>query len=177
MIKSVIIGVSVIGLSACLSQPEETPAKAAVSYEMPHVKRPNLVVADLERSKTIYEGVLGLTAGEPSVSGENSFSYPVFNIPKGTPMRSMTFSEPGEARVLALTELKGITLPKPHSAPFMSTVVIGVTNLEGKFAALKAMGLEMTETRIAGGADFRFIEQAFVDPDGHLIVCYEVLPD
>jgi len=35
----------------------------------------------------------------------------------------------------------------------------------------------ITETRSARGVDFKFIEQALVDPDGPLIVCYEVLPD
>jgi hypothetical protein len=37
------------------------------------------------------------------------------------------------------------------------------------------MGLKLTETDTAQGPDFRFIEQAFVDPDGHLIVCFEVI--
>jgi len=175
MLKSIVVGAGLILLSACKA--DTTPEPTVTTYEMPHVKRPNLVVADLDRSIAIYQDVLGLTAGESSVSEADSFSYPVFNIPEGTPMRSITFSEPGEARVLALTELKGITLPKPQSAPFMSTVVIGITDLEGKFAKLKAMGLQMTETRIDGGAEFKFIEQAFVDPDGHLIVCYEILSD
>lgn len=173
-VKTLFLSASLALLSAC--QTVQTVSPAAV-HEMPHVKRPNLVVADLDRSVRIYQDILGLQASEPSVSGENSFSYPVFNIPKGTPMRSLTLSEPGEARVMALTELKGIPLPKPHSAPFMSTVVIGITDLESKFAALESMGLEVTETRIAGGVEFKFIEQAFVDPDGHLIVCYEALPD
>jgi|GEM_PF-678522 len=174
MFKSIFIGTGLILLSACQAP---TTAPVANPIEMPHVKRPNLVVADLDRSVSIYQGILGLKASEPSVSGEDSFSYPVFNIPKGTPMRSLTLSEAGEARVMALTELKGIPLPKPHSAPFMSTVVIGITDLDSKFSALQSMGLEVTETRIAGGVDFKFIEQAFVDPDGHLIVCYEILPD
>ena len=154
-----------------------TPSDAKVTtYTMPHMKRPNLVVADLQRSKDIYEGVLGLTASPVSTSAPDSFSYPVFNIPQDAPIRSMTFHEPGEQRVMALTELASLDLPKPHSAPFMSTVVIGITDLEGKFAKLEDIGLKVTETRIAGGADFKFIEQAFIDPDGHLIVCYEILP-
>ena len=156
------------------SLPAATPI---VSYKMPHIKRPNLVVTNLERSLTIYRDVLGLGASAPSVSGPDSFSYPVFNIPKGTPMRSLTLHEDAEQRVLALTELKGFDLPRPVSAPFLSTVVIGIDDLEGKFEKIKALGLTVTETRIAGGADFKFIEQAFVDFDGHLIVCYEVLPD
>ena len=147
------------------------------SYEMPHVKRPNRLVADIERSLTVYRDILGLTASEPQVSGEDSFSYPVFNIPKGTPMRSVTLHEPAEQRVFALTELKGFDLPRPVSAPFLATAVIGITDLEAKFRKLEEMGLTVTPSKVAGGADFKFIEQAFVDFDGHLIVCYEVLPE
>jgi len=158
-----------------MDRPKAEPAAAA--YEMPHVKRPNRVVADIDRSLTVYGDILGLTASEPQVLGENSLSYPVFNIPKGTPMRSVTLHEPGEQRVFALTELKGFDLPRPVSAPFMNTAVIGITDLERKFSQIEDLGLTVTETRIAGGADFKFIEQAFVDFDGHLIVCYEILPD
>jgi len=147
------------------------------TYDMPHVKRPNRVVADIERSLTVYRDILGLTASEPQVSGEDSYSYPVFNIPKGTPMRTVTLHEPGEQRVFALTELKGFNLPRPVSTPFMATAVIGITDLEKKFAKIEALGLTVTASKIAGGTDFKFIEQAFVDFDGHLIVCYEVLPD
>lgn len=153
-----------------------TPAQPApVGYDMPHMKRPNLVVADLARSLVIYRDILGFTAGDIATSGPNSFSYPVFNIPAGTPMRSVALHEPGEQRVIALTELASLDLPRPHDAPYMSTVVIGITDLEGKFARLADMGLSVTETRIAEGAEFTFIEQAFTDPDGHLIVCYEVM--
>lgn len=168
-----------IGGALLTVQLMDKPAEpaAAPSLMMPHVKRPNRVVADIERSLTIYRDILGLTASEPQVSGEDSFSYPVFNIPKGTPMRSVTLHTPNEQRAFAFTELKGFDLPRPVSAPFMATAVIGITDLEDKFAKIEALGLSVTETRIAGGVDFKFIEQAFVDFDGHLIVCYEILPE
>lgn len=53
--------------------------------------------------------------------------------------------------------------------------MIGITDLEAKFEQIKALGLTTTAPKIAAGADFDFVEQAFVDFDGHLIVCYEVL--
>ena len=51
-----------------------------------------------------------------------------------------------------------------------------MTDLAGKFEQIEALGLTTTEPKIAGGVDFDFVEQAFVDYDGHLIVLYEVLP-
>jgi len=178
LLRTTFIAAGFVLLSACAPTGAEptSASTSAASYDMPHVKRPNLLVTDIDRALSVYRDVLGFGASEPAVSGPDSFSYPVFNIPKGTPMRSVTLHEAAEQRVLALTELKGFDLPRPVSAPYLSTVVIGITDLEGKFAKLEAMGLTVTETRIAGGADFKFIEQAFVDPDGHLIVCYEILP-
>jgi len=179
-IAALIAGIVIGALLAVqmIDRPAKLTAAAnpVISYKMPHVKRSNLLVTDIDRSLAVYRDILGLTASPPSVSGPNSFSYPVFNIPKGTPMRSITLHEDAEQRVLALTELKGFDLPRPISEPFLSTVVIGIDDLKGKFAKLESMGLTVTETRINGGTDFKFIEQAFIDPDGHLIVCYEILP-
>ncbi len=91
------------------------------------------------------------------------------------PLRFISFHEPSEQRVLNLTEMKGMDLPSLPSAPYMTAVVIGITDLEVKFSKLQAMGLKTVPPRISSGTDFEFIEQAFVDADGHLIVCYEVL--
>jgi len=163
------------GLGACTTVTEVTTATSAPVIEYPHVKRPNLVVSDIERSLSIYRDILGLTASDISTSSAQSYSYPVFKIPDGAQIRGATLHEPGEQRVLALTELATLDLPRPSAAPHMSAVVIGVTDLAGKFEQITALGLSITEPKIAGGADFDFVEQAFVDFDGHLIVLYEVL--
>ncbi|MEM7329624.1 MAG: VOC family protein [Pseudomonadota bacterium] len=165
-------------MAACAAhlppQPQGQTASAEIEY--PHVKRPNLVVSDLSRSLTIYRDILGLGASEISVSGADSYSYPVFNIPEGAPIRGVALHEPGEQRVLALTELASLDLPGPASAPHSSAIVIGVVDLAAKFEQLAALGLTITQPKRARGVDFDFIEQAFVDYDGHLIVLYEVLP-
>ena len=162
--------------AACtsVSTPAAAPAAAPV-IEYPHVKRPNLVVSDINRALTVYRDILGLEASDISTSSAESYSYPVFKIPKGAQIRGATLHEPGEQRVLALTELATIDLPRPSNAPHMSAVVIGVTDLAGKFEQIEALDLETTEPKIAAGVDFDFVEQAFIDHDGHLIVLYEVL--
>lgn len=171
-------GLLTLSLTACASYPYQAPEAPAASAEIeyPHVKRPNLVVSDLARSLTIYRDILELTASDISTYSDQSYSYPVFNIPAGEPIRGVTLNEPGEQRVLALTELAGMELTPPSNAPHMSAVVIGVTDLANKFERITALGLNVTDPKIASGADFDFVEQAFVDFDGHLIVLYEVLP-
>lgn len=90
-------------------------------------------------------------------------------------MRYTYLGEPGENRVFGLTEVKNVDLPKPADLPHMSASVIGVSGLEDKIKKIEALGLDVTNSKIAGGAEFRFMEQAFVDYDGHLIVLYEIL--
>lgn len=166
------------GLPACTSVANApVAANTPPAIEYPHIKRPNLVVSNLARSLSIYRDILGLTASDISTSSEDSYSYPVFKIPEGTQIRGVTLHEPGEQRVLALTELASLDLPRPPDGPHMSAVVIGVTDLPGIFEKVSALGLTITEPKVAGGADFTFVEQAFFDFDGHLIVLYEVLPD
>jgi len=178
--KHVLLATACLIFSGCVSvnsvpTAPDTAAKPA-AYDMPHVKRPNLIVADMERSLAIYRDILGFSPGGISESSLDSFSYPVFNFPPKARMRYTYLGEPGEDRVFGLTEVKNIALPRPPSEPFVYATVIGITDLEAKFAKLEAMGLKVTESKTAEGAEFRFIEQAFVDPDGHLIVCYEQLP-
>lgn len=157
---------------ACSAQTETAPS---VGYDLPHFKRPNLIVADMERSLVIYRDILGFTGSDIATSSTDSFSYPVFNFPAEARMRYTYLGEPDEARVFGLTEVKGIELPDMPAAPHRTAHVIGVKNLEEKFEKLEALGLETTPSKIAGGAEFKFIEQAFVDYDGHLIVLYEIL--
>lgn len=167
---------ALVSLSACatLAQSEDQAA-APRNWDMPHIKRPNLVVADIERSLIIYRDVLGLGASDVREGSKGSYSYPVFKVSESAQMRFVSLHEPDEQRVLNLTEVTGMDLPRPDTAPHMSAVVIGIDNLVAKFAELEAMGLEIVEPRVSEGADFKFVEQAFVDPDGHLIVCYQVV--
>lgn len=177
LLISLSLGISLTAsLTGCASVSVKTESTSrAVSYDLPHYKRVNLLVADLERSLAIYQDILGFSTGNIAESSTTSFSYPVFNIPSEARMRYTYLGEPGEDRVLGLTEVKNIELPKPANRPHMSASVIGVTDLEDKIGKIKALGLETTESKIAGGSEFRFIEQAFVDYDGHLIVLYEIL--
>ena len=149
----------------------------ALPYGIPHVKRPTLMVSDLDRSLTIYRDILGFKTSNVVVAGDNSFSYPVFNVPREGKMRYIFLHEPDEQRVLRLTEVSGVELPKPTSVPYMSTFAIAIDNLEEKFKQLEAMGIQTTPSKRAQGTDFPIIEQGFIDFDGHLIFCYEILSE
>ena len=146
----------VLLIPTCATSITTTTAPSAIQVKQtefiyPHVKRPNLLVADIERSLTIYRDILGFEGAPVSESSLDSYSYPVFNIPRKGRIRYTYLGEPGEDRVFGLTEIKNVDLPRPLDRPYMSTVVIGVTSLADKMEQLAEMGLEMTEPKTTGG--------------------------
>jgi catechol 2,3-dioxygenase-like lactoylglutathione lyase family enzyme len=137
-------------------------------------KRITLCVADLERSLKIYRDILGFTINYIQPSEKDSFSYPVFNIPKEAKLNFATLDSPTQERTFALTEIKGVVLPKQEGIK-MSASVIKVDDLKEVVSKVKALGLETTNIKTDSSDQYTFIEQAFVDFDGHLIVLYELL--
>ena len=162
-----------ITLAACQTAPTApSPGSEIATATM---KRPNLVVSDIERSIALYEGLLGFESGPVSESSSDSFSYPVFKIPRDAKIRFVVMNDTQDNRAFALTEVTGMDLPKLPQRPLMSAYVIGVDDLNGIIAEIQAKGLWTSESKIAEGTEFTFIEQAFTDYDGHLIVLYEIL--
>jgi catechol 2,3-dioxygenase-like lactoylglutathione lyase family enzyme len=138
------------------------------------LKRVNLLVRDLDRSLAVYRDILGFRNAQVSQSSPQSYSYPVFRLPAQAKLRFCTLDSATEVRALALTEVTGIELPAP--APIVtSTPVIRLQDFDEVHARLKAAGLDVVEPRrskTVEGRDFR--ELAFTDPDGHLVVLYEL---
>lgn len=158
-------------MSSTQTNPNVRPASVATAT----MKRPNLVVADIDRSIALYEALLGFQSQPIEVSTAESFSYPVFKIPRDANIRFIVMNDMQDERAFALTEVKGMRLPPLPKQPHMSAYVIGVTDLRAKIERVKAQGLWTSPAKIVEGTDFTFIEQAFTDYDGHLIVLYEVL--
>ena len=144
------------------------------NQEDTHFKRTNLLVSDLDKSLEIYRDILGFSIHKLSESSKDSYSYPVFNIPRNAKMRFCTLDSPDQIRTMALTEVKGVELPSLPNRPMMSASVIRVKNLSDVIEKIQSLGLQTTEPKVATGSDDgTFTEQAFVDYDGHLIVIYE----
>ena len=146
-------------------------------YDGANFKRVTLVVSDLERSLEIYRDILGFTLDGIMESSEASYSYPVFDIDPKATIRFATLSAgPEQVRTMALTEITGMELPKP-GRPYMTASVIRVGDIKETFGKLEALGLKTVPPKIAERpGEFKFVEQAFVDFDGHLIVLYQMLP-
>ena len=143
---------------------------------MPMLKRINLCVADMERSLKVYRDILGFTVNHMKDSDSDTYSYPVFVFPKEAKLRFATLDTPTQERTLAITEVRGVTLPK-LPIPHTSAVVINCINMDEVVAKAKAMGLKVVPEQPLPGPDGKpkGRETAFVDPDGHLVVLYKML--
>lgn len=133
------------------------------------------MVADIDRALTIYRDILGFSVDRISDPNNESYSYPVFEIPEEATLRFATLSTPTQSRTLAMTEITGIALQKPKP-PHMATNVIRVSDMENVMRKIEALGLKtVREERATTPEGITFIERAFVDFDGHLVVLYELL--
>jgi len=139
-----------------------------------HLKRVNLVVADLDRALTVYRDILGFQLFAVHDSTPDSYSYPVFNFPKRAKLRFATLDSASEPRSLALTEVTRVRLPK-RPAMHLVCPVIRIANLDTVYAALKSAGLKVVEPQESTTPEgARFREMAFTDYDGNLIVLYQL---
>jgi catechol 2,3-dioxygenase-like lactoylglutathione lyase family enzyme len=132
-------------LLGCLSLVTTVRAESEAGTPQVALKRVNLLVRDMERSLAIYRDIL-------------------FCLLDSTT----------EVRALALTQVTGIALP-PSPPLQLSAPVIRVQHHQDVQARLEALGLEVVgprRSRTAEGHDFT--EFAFTDPDGHLVVLYEL---
>jgi hypothetical protein len=144
-------------------------------YDGAFYKRQLYVVTDMERALTLWRDVLGLQPGEITISGPNSYSREVFNIPARAAMRFCTLSAgPNQVRTLALLEVRGVRLPPKTGIRTTGAVINANGRLETIIAAVRAKGLTVFGPRVLESAtQGNGIEQGFLDWDGNVIVLYQ----
>lgn len=139
-----------------------------------HIKRPCLLVADLQRSLTVYRDILGFKLVYQSEASSDSYLYSIFKLPDTAKLTFAAFDTKDEPRALALTEVKGIELPPP-TPPYRTAIIIRVGDLASTIAQIRQLNLEIVKPNsFTTPPNLYFTEQAFYDDDGHLIMLYEV---
>jgi catechol 2,3-dioxygenase-like lactoylglutathione lyase family enzyme len=142
-----------------------------------YVKRPALVVDNLERSLEIYRDILGFKVQFVKASAADSYSYDVFNIPKHIQMRFATLTADGpEISIFGLIEGPGALTTVAPNAVRTSAVVIHLDDLDRAVVRLKARQdvtiLPEFALTTQDGRTGR--EVAMIDPDGHAILLYSI---
>ena len=142
-----------------------------------NIKRPCLVIADLEKSLEIYQDILGFRLDYLSEASSDSYLYKLFELPLSAKVKFASLSTEKEPRALALTEVKNIELT-PQQIPHRIALVVRVNNINQTIARLSTIGLKIIEPNyFKQPPNLNFTEQAFCDRDGHLIMLYEVKVD
>jgi catechol 2,3-dioxygenase-like lactoylglutathione lyase family enzyme len=142
-----------------------------------YVKRPALVVDNLERSLEIYRDTLGFKVQIIKASAADSYSYQVFNIPRHIPMRFATLTADGpDVSIFGLIEAPGARAQPPKSEVRPSAVVIHLDDLDGAVAGLNLRDdvTVMPEFALTTQDGRRGREVGFIDPDGHAILLYHI---
>jgi catechol 2,3-dioxygenase-like lactoylglutathione lyase family enzyme len=142
----------------------------------PFVKRPALVVHDLDRALGLYRDALGFAVRFVKASAPDSYSYAVFDLPRDIPLRFATLDDAaGGAAVLGLIEAPG-ALPADSARPRASAVVIHLERLDEALEKVRALpGVEvMAETRLVTQDGRVGREVAVIDADGHAVLLYRI---
>lgn len=159
--------------SPALSQ--AVPAEAG-AYDGVYYKRATILTTDLERSLTFYRDLMGLKVEVQMPLKPTSYAYVMFNIDSKAVMRMAMLSSDTQQRTLAIIEVKGApinipTSPRPHS------MVLASPDLPGMAARARERGLtvfkELELTTVDGR---KGKEQGMLDPDGHLVILYQLNP-
>jgi len=136
------------------------------------VKRPALVVADLDRSLTLYRDALGFKLMFVKNSDGASYSYTAFGFDPSSVLRFAVFATEEQENCLALLEVKAGPLPAV-TAPASHAIVINCDDLDATLKRVAALGLTiLPEGELLTQAGDRGREVAVRDWDGHLVVLY-----
>ena len=137
-------------------------------------QRGNHVVANLERALTFYQGVLGFEVTYILPPKADSYSYPVFDIPRSAQMRFCALSTATQERVMALTEVTGVALPT-LAHPRRSAIVLEIQDPDAVMAGARGLGLQVYDEEILKTQDGRTgREIGIVDFDDNLVVIYKI---
>lgn len=135
------------------------------------VRRPALLVRDMDRALALYRDILGFRVGQLGRDAPDSYAYIAFNIPRGTPVWHATLDTGSEQRVLALVAVP--TMPRVALSGGMRSSAV-LVNAAGRLAEIRQR-LIAAGYKVLPSQPFEpnGIEFAFEDADGHLISVYE----
>lgn len=137
-------------------------------------QRGNFVVSDLDRALVLYRDVLGLQIAFIKDSEPDSYSYPVFEIDPAAKLRFAVLSTETQERVMALTEVRGIELPKVP-LPRRSAIVLNIGDVDGVVERATKHGFHIYDEERLETQDGRVgREVGIVDDDDNLVVIYNI---
>lgn len=172
-IRGVLIAMTLLTAPA-LAQPTDAPAPAPEEYSGVTIRRPSLMVRDMDRALALYRDILGLRLGRRYFDAPDSYVYPAFNVPRGTRVEHATLDAGQNVRALSLVAVASMPRPPRREGLRTSAILINANGrLQEILRRLTAGGYRTMPCQPMKPAG---TECAFLDADGHLISLYEI-PD
>ena len=146
-------------------------AEEASDYDGSYIRRPTLVVSDMDASLALYRDILGFRLGSLREDPKDSYVFESFNLPLEATVRHATLDSDNEKRTLSLVEYKDLAPIDAKNNPRRAAVLV---NANGRFDEIKT-ALEESEYHVLSthALGENGVEMGFLDPDGHLIVIYQ----
>jgi len=152
-----------------------------IAGKLLRVKRPLLIVSDLERSLKFYVDVIGLElySVDPYYDrNPQSLGYEMFGVAQGARKRMAMLNTSNEIRGITLQEIKDMPV-KFEQRPRAFTVLFETDDLFGIRQRAQAAGFRIIEPQLADIPEttqtprLRFAELAVIDPDDHVVAFFQ----
>ena len=141
------------------------------------VKRPNLVVPNMDAALKFYVDRLGFKLAsmeESKIDPKGNFAYKAFNFDPTKAVRQATLHSSTEERAFAITEVKGLDPKAIIREPSLTAMVLETKRFLALRKELIADGYRVGEWRETTNAKREGIfEMGVQDPAGHLIVLFQ----
>jgi len=152
-----------------------------IAGKLLRVKRPLLIVSDLERSLKFYVDVIGLElySVDPYYDrNPQSLGYEMFGVAQGARKRMAMLNTSNEIRGITTQEIKDMPV-KFEQRPRAFTVLFETDDLFGIRQRAQAAGFRIIEPQLADIPEttqtprLRFAELAVIDPDDHVVAFFQ----
>ena len=163
----------------------QNPTVGKLRGRLLRIKRPLLIVGDLERSIKFYVDLVGLElySVEPTFDRRpESLGYELFNIDAGSRKRMAMLNTSTEVRGMTLQEVRDMQW-SVQQKPRTSTILFETDDLIATVERVRAAGYQVVEP-VAGEVPaslgvpaLRFIEGGVSDPDGQVISVFQYFAD
>lgn len=136
------------------------------------IKRPCILVQDLERSLTLYQDILGFQPTYRSAASPESYLYKLFDLPSTAQLTFVSCDTPQSERALAITEAKNLD-PEFFLTPARIALVTQVKSVPEIIAKIQPLNLPvLPPNQFQTQSGSTFIEQGIQDFDGNKLVLY-----
>jgi catechol 2,3-dioxygenase-like lactoylglutathione lyase family enzyme len=159
----------------------QDPANGKLKGKMLRIKRPLLIVKNLERSVEFYVDVIGLelySIEDTYNRDPASLGYEMFNITPGSRKRMALLNTSDEVRGMTLQEVLDMDFEVAQH-PRTSTILFETDELLAIRSRASVAGFPIVEPVLGHipatdkAPELRFMEFGIIDPDGHAVAFFQ----